>query len=406
MTVIQENIEKWGAFLNVNLTADDYNAEVKKKLAEQQKKTVMKGFRPGMVPATLVKKMYGTPILIDVVNHIVSEQLEKHIKNGGLKVLGQPIPAESKENKADWENPADFSFWFEVAFIPKLDFDLTDIKATYYNIQADDETIDRQIENLKKRFASGVSDTFGASDISDVSGNSDALDVSGTPGVSGVSDNKEVALDADFFKKAYPDGSVNSEKEMREKIRTEIEQFYNYDADRTFSKNVFDSITEKTDTEIPKEFLLRWVEFHNEKGGVSKEEIEKNFDEYDKSLKKQLAESQIIKDEGIKIEKEDIRTFYKNDVLSRYYPVNSDDPTIKEQIEKITDDALADHKNVHQLYDMLLDKRMLVIFKEKVKQQREKITFNKFMEIAYGAATKATHSHEGHSHDNHDEHKH
>ncbi|MDR0619122.1 MAG: hypothetical protein LBG17_04390 [Bacteroidales bacterium] len=366
MTVTQENIDKWGAFLNVSLVSDDYSAEIKKKLSEQQKKTTMKGFRPGMVPASLVKKMYGTSIVIDVVNHIVSEQLEKHIKDNSLSILGQPIPtakSSGKENKANWENPGDFSFWFEVAFVPTLSFSLKDIKATCYDIQADEETIDRQIENLKTRFAS---------------------------------DDKKVELDADFFKKAYPDGSVNSEKEMREKIRTEIEQFYTHDADRTFSKNVFDAIAEKTDTGIPKEFLLRWIEFHNEGRNelpLSKSEIEKHFDDYDKSLKRQLAESRIIKEEGIEVKKEDLRTFYKEDILSKYYPVNSDDPEAKERVEKIVDDALAEHKNVHQLYDMLLDKRMLAVFKEKVQAVHEKITFNKFIEIAYGAATKP-HNHE------------
>ncbi|MDR0763667.1 MAG: hypothetical protein LBF01_04140 [Bacteroidales bacterium] len=377
MTVTQENIGNWGAFLNVSLVSDDYHPEVKKKLSEQQKKTTMKGFRPGMVPATLVKKMYGPSILIDVVNRIVSEQLEKHIKDNSLYILGQPIPAvaEGKENKADWDEPADFSFWFEVAFVPTLSFSLKDIKAIYYDVQADEETIDRQIENLKTRFASET-------------------------------------LDADFFKKAYPDGNVNSEKEMREKIRAEIEQFYLYDVDRIFSKNVFDAIAEKTDTGIPKEFLLRWIEFHDEsKGGQlpsPKDEIEKRFDDYDKSLKRQIAESQIIKEEKIKIDKEDLRTFYKEDILSKYYPVapNLEDPAVKERIEKITDDALAEHKNVRQMYDMLLDKRILGVFKEKVSVEHEKIPFNKFMEIAYGCMTKPQEHIHDHDHEHEHEHEH
>jgi FKBP-type peptidyl-prolyl cis-trans isomerase (trigger factor) len=317
--------------------------------------------------------MYGQPILIDVINRVVSEQLEKYIKENSLLILGQPIPvakSSGKEDNADWENPADFSLWFEVAFIPTLSFSLKDIKATYYDIQADDETIDRQIENLKTRFAS---------------------------------DGKDVVLDADFFTKVYPDGSVNSEKEMREKIRADIEQFYTHDADRIFSKNVFDAIAEKTDIGIPKEFLLRWIEFHSErKEPLPKEEIEKHFEQYEKSLKKQLAEAQIIKEEDIKIEKEDLRTFYKKDVLSKYYPVDSEDPAIQEQIEKITDGALAEHKNAHQLYDMLLDKQMLAVFKQNVEATHEKITFNKFMEIAYGSITKP-HDHE---HEHEHSHKH
>jgi trigger factor len=359
MTVNQENIEKWGAFLQVNIATEDYSQELKKKLTEQQKKAMLKGFRPGMVPMAIVKKMYGTHLTIDAVNHIVSEQLEKYIKDNDLKILGQPIPAAGKEIKADWDNPADFVFWFEIAFIPSLKFSLTDIKVKYYDIQADEETINRQIDSLKARFADGK-------------------------------EAKDVVLDKDFFKKAYPNDDIKDEKELREKIRTEIEQFYTYDADRTFSKDVFDAIAESTQTGIPKEFLLRWIEFHNEQQKTSAEDIEKHFDEYEKSLKRQLAESQIIKDENIKIEREDIRTYYKDDVLSRYYPVGSDDPAMQEQIEKITDGALAEPKNMHQLYGMLLDKRILAIFKEKVKAKHEKISFNKFMEVAYGSMTAAT----------------
>jgi FKBP-type peptidyl-prolyl cis-trans isomerase (trigger factor) len=358
MTVNQENIEKWGAFLQVNIATDDYSDELKKKLTEQQKKTVLKGFRPGMVPMAMVKKMYGTHLTIDAVNRIVSEQLEKYIKDNDLKILGQPIPAPNKEIKADWDNPSDFVFWFEVAFIPTLKFSLTDIKAKYYDIEADEETVTRQIDSLKSRFSEGK-------------------------------DVKDVVLDTDFFKKAYPNDNIKNEKELREKIRTEIEQFYTYDADRTFSKDVFDAIAKATETGIPKEFLMRWIEFHNEQQKTSTQEIEKHFDEYEKSLKKQLAESQIIKDENITIEREDIRTYYKEDVLSKYYPVGSDDPAMQEQIEKITDGALAEPKNMHQLYGMLLDKHILALFKEKVKAKHEKISFNKFMEIAYGAMTTA-----------------
>jgi FKBP-type peptidyl-prolyl cis-trans isomerase (trigger factor) len=373
MTVNQENIEQWGAYLQVSITPDDYSLNVKKKLAEQQKKTILKGFRTGMVPASLVKKMYGTSILVDVINHILSELLEKHIKDNSLPILGQPIPALGKENKADWENPSDFSFWFEVAFVPQLKFDLTKIEAVHYDIQADEGTINKHIENLKARVG-----------------------------------GEDIAMDEEFFKKMYPNDNIKTEEELREKIRTEIEQFYTHDAERTFSKNVFDAIAEKTDINIPKEFLIRWIECHNEKQKLSVGEIEKHFDEYEKSLKRQFVEAQIIKDENIKIGKDDLRTFYRNDVLSRYYPVSSGDPEMEEQIEKITDNAFAEQKTVNQLYDMLLDKRLLAVFKEKVVVRHEKITFNEFMEKAYGQMT-AEHEHSEdcgcEEHEEHEEHE-
>ena len=110
------------AILTVNLTEADYATAVESKLKEYSKKAQIKGFRPGKVPVTLVRKMYGKGILVDEINELLGKSVDGYIKENNLRILGEPLPVASD---IDFDNQKDFSFQFELGLLP--DFELPDL---------------------------------------------------------------------------------------------------------------------------------------------------------------------------------------------------------------------------------------------------------------------------------------
>ena len=111
MEVIKNQIDDLNIELTISLKGEDYAEREKKRLAAYRRNADFKGFRKGMVPPQLVKKIYGDQALYEAVNGIVSEELEKFITDNDLHILGEPIASESqKEN--EWKDGSDFEFKF------------------------------------------------------------------------------------------------------------------------------------------------------------------------------------------------------------------------------------------------------------------------------------------------------
>ncbi len=147
MNITRENIDALNAIVKVSIEKNDYEATVNEVLKDYRKKANMPGFRPGKVPAGLVKKMYGKAILADEVNKLLSKNLMQHIVEEKLNILGEPLPNEEKQPKIDWDNDTDFDFYFDIAVAPEIDVKLDkDVKYPYYTIAVDDETVNKQIE--------------------------------------------------------------------------------------------------------------------------------------------------------------------------------------------------------------------------------------------------------------------
>lgn len=141
--------------LTISLVEEDYQAEVKKQLAELGRRRPIKGFRPGHVPAGLLKKYYGGQVTAEVVDQIVSRELSEYIRNNNIDLLGEPML--SVDTKVDMVNEKDFSFKFDLGFAPEFDLKLDKrVKVPYYNIEVSREMIDNQNEAFKKRFGTQV----------------------------------------------------------------------------------------------------------------------------------------------------------------------------------------------------------------------------------------------------------
>ncbi len=152
MNITRENIDDLNAVIRMTIEKSDYEQRVNDVLKNYQKKANMPGFRPGKVPAGLIRKMYGTAALVDEINKLVSENLSGYITDNKLDILGEPLPSES-QNTIDFDNQENFEFAFDIALTPKLDIKLTKKeKVSYFNIQITDEMLDSQVKSMTGRF--------------------------------------------------------------------------------------------------------------------------------------------------------------------------------------------------------------------------------------------------------------
>lgn len=150
-----EKVDAVNGVITVSLAENDYQEKVKKELKQIGMRYPEKGFRPGHVPAGLLQKKYGKEVLVDVVNREISESLSKHISDNKLNVLGEPLLSNAEDINFDTDK--DFTFKFEVGFAPEIDLTIDKkIAIPYYNIEVDDDMVNKQDEALKRRFGKQV----------------------------------------------------------------------------------------------------------------------------------------------------------------------------------------------------------------------------------------------------------
>ena len=152
MNITQENIDGLNAVLKVKVTSEAYQPKVENALKNYQKKASVPGFRPGKVPVTLIKKMYGKSVLIDSINELLQDTVIKYIKEKNLDILGQPLP-QNEENIIDWDNQKEFEFSYEMGLAPSFHINLSDsTKFVYETVKVDNELIDKYVTDICKRY--------------------------------------------------------------------------------------------------------------------------------------------------------------------------------------------------------------------------------------------------------------
>jgi trigger factor len=153
MNITRENINDQNAVLNVKIEKADYQEKVEKVLKDYRKKANIKGFRPGMVPIDLIRKMYGFAVKVDEINKTVSENLQKYITDEKIEILGDPLPKTDEQEKIDFEKQDDFKFSFELGLAPvvELSFGKKD-KVDSYEIIIDEKMKNDYLNNYTRRF--------------------------------------------------------------------------------------------------------------------------------------------------------------------------------------------------------------------------------------------------------------
>jgi trigger factor len=181
MNITRENIDELNTVLKIEISKPDYEEKVENVLKDYRKKANIKGFRPGMVPIGLVKKMYGKAIQIDEINKIVTENIQKYITDEKLEILGDPIPKSDEQENIDFDTREEFTFSFELGLTPDIDLKLNKKnKVTQYDIIIDDKMRNDYLDNYKRRFGElRNAETTEEKDV--VKGRLEAIDNNGDP---------------------------------------------------------------------------------------------------------------------------------------------------------------------------------------------------------------------------------
>lgn len=152
MNVSLQNIDKVSALLTVKLEKADYEAQVETTLKKYRKQANVPGFRPGMVPMGMIKKMYGKGVKAEEVNKILSEQVYAYIKDNKVNILGEPLPSEDKQPEINFDTQDDYEFVFDLALAPEFKIEAAKSdKIPYYNIEVTDEMVNAQIDMYRQR---------------------------------------------------------------------------------------------------------------------------------------------------------------------------------------------------------------------------------------------------------------
>ena len=373
MKIEQSEIKDLTAVLSITIEPADYQETVQQELKKIRQKAQIPGFRPGMVPLGLVKKMYGKGVLADVLNRLVGENLQKHIEEKDLHVLGDPMPNDELTKNIDLDNEDTFTFAFDIAVAPEFDAKLNGKnKLTYYTINVTDEMVDKQVQSYADRFGEYVevedvkegdvlrgllteqkeggivkenailnpqymkekkqqklfakakkgdiitfnpmkaygSEVEVSSMLSISKEEATGLESDFTFEIQSITRHEPSKIDGELFAKVYGNDVPKDEKEFRARVKAELEQNMAEDSKYKFGLDAKEAIMKKMEkVALPETFLKNWVLKTDEK--MTAEQLDKEFPAMLEQLKWQLAKDQLMKAYEIKVEKEDVEAYAK-----------------------------------------------------------------------------------------------
>ena len=156
MNITQEKIGDLKSLVRISLSKADYEPKVTEQIKKLAKRAEIKGFRKGMVPMGVVKKMYGNSVLAEEINKELNDQMWKYLQENKIDVLGQPIPAADQAMlDIDIAEMKDIDFTYEIGLAPDIDLSYVENAAAFdkYKINVTDQMIDEEIDRIRKRFA-------------------------------------------------------------------------------------------------------------------------------------------------------------------------------------------------------------------------------------------------------------
>jgi FKBP-type peptidyl-prolyl cis-trans isomerase (trigger factor) len=318
-TVTRENIGVLNDKIVVKVGREDYLNSFEKTLKTYGKSANIPGFRKGMVPASVIKKMHGQAVFTDEVLRTVEKELTKYMQDEKLDIFAQPLPlAENDARNLDVNNPAEYSFGFEVGLKPEFQVaDLSQEKVKLFKVNVTDEMVNEHIERLRKGYGKKKDPDAGNED-----------------------ENIELAeVNDELFKAAYPGKDIKNEEEFRAEIRKDIETYWENESKKQFQHEVYHRLLDHSVITFPEAFLKRWLETGTEKQKTP-EEVEKEYPHFVNQLKWTLINDKISADQKIEITADDIKTFAKKQLFGYMgmQMMDEEQPWVEEYLNKMMQD--------------------------------------------------------------------
>ena len=438
MKVTKKEIDALNATLVISLEKEDYNTDVEKILKDYRQKANIPGFRPGKVPMGMIKKMYGTSVLIDEINKKVSHELYNYIYTEKIDILGEPLPNESEQKTINWDKDESFDFFFDIAVAPEFEVKLSKKdKIKLYDIEPGEDLINKYVEGYQKQFGSHIEkDTVSEDDLlkgtfaedkedgvvkkdgvflvntlktkkaqkifigkkkgetikfklKEVFKNDTDLksmlniddaqleNLSDTFSftIESISEFKDSELDQSLFDKVFGEGVVKSEAEFRNKIIEQAKENLRKDADYKFHIDAKEKLTTKIKFELPDDFLKRWLITTNKE--ITQERLDKEYPYFQEDMKWQLIKGKIIKDQKIEVEEDkllDSAKEYAKAQFQMYGSVNIPD----EYLENFAKEILQKKEERQKIVEQYLESQVVAFVRETVKVENTSIDYDKF----------------------------
>jgi trigger factor len=440
MNITRENVDALNAVVKVDIAKEDYSDKVEKILVDYRKTANIPGFRKGHVPMGMVKKQYGKAVLVDEVNKLLQDALNKYLTEEKLDVLGQPLPKTQEE--IDWESDK-FSFEFELGLAPEFKVDLKSKKSiTQYNIVADKKMIDEQIERVQKQYGKLVpqdavekdSEITGAYTneekeidntvtltLDKFKGKSTAkqfvgakagdvitlktkglfeddhdlmhalkiehddahgLDVEVNFTISEINKREVADLDQELFDKLFGKDEVTSVTELRAKIKEDAEKQFVQQADQKLLNDVTEHLVENTKFDLPAEFLTKWMQTSGEQE-LDADQAREEYEKSEKSLRYQLIEGKLIEANNVQVTMDDIKSHAREMIKGQMAQFGQMNPSDKE-LDDIAARVLSNQDEARRISEQLVSQKLLIVYKEKANLKTKELSYENFVKEVYG----------------------
>ena len=415
--------------IKISVEKSDYQETVEKTLKDMRRRANVPGFRPGMVPMGMIKKMYGASAKMEALNTVVSDSLNKHIMDNKLDLIGYPLSDLDQQQPADLDKEEDIDFYFEAALRPEINIDYTNTMVDFYHIIPTDEEVDKVVEDLQQRNPdTSHPETVGENDrlelkvreaedgkeleggfqkdglfihmdqikdkesremivgkevgaefiinfakafdseeaVAKVLGEDAPVDSDYNIIIDDAIRDEKPELNEDFFKKIFPDKEIKELDKFKQAVKAEMEKQHEAEADPILFNKMVDELVAAVHFDLPDAFLKRWL-VENSRGEIKADDIEKNYEkDYVKGLRWQLIEDSIVKaNPELIITDEEL----KNYVLRQIFPgidYNTLEDDMKANLDKIAANYLKDGKQNEQLKNQLADVKMTQFLKGKM----------------------------------------
>jgi len=438
MKVSKKDIDKLNSVLSVSIEKTDYESKVEEVIKDYKKKANIPGFRKGHTPIGLIKKQYGISVKVDEINKLMQKGLSDYLGDEKLDILGNPLPVE--KNDLDW-NADNITFDFEIGLSPEFEVSLKNKKAiSSYEIDVDKKMIDDQLKNIQNQYGKLIAKTkiedgfeingkfineeFEVDNTSnfklkDIKGKSnkeslkklnigDSIDLKTKDLFDKDSDlsfhlktnddNKDKVksikfllneinerepadLNQDLFDKLFGKDAIKSVTELKNKLKSDAESNFINQTDQKLLNDVTEYLIDNTKFDLPVNFLKKWMQTAGEKR-LDEKEAALEYEKSEKGLRYQLIESKIVKDNDIKIDHDQIKDFSKDLIktqMKQYGQNNSEE----KELESISQRILSNKDEVKRISDQLLSKKLIDLFKSNLKFKNNKVSYEKFIEMAY-----------------------
>lgn len=434
MNIVKNQIDELNIQLIVTVAHDDYAEAEKKELQRCKRTAEFKGFRKGMVPMSLIQKVYGERVLGEVVNKVLSDAINNFVKENNIKMVGEALPSEDQP-EIEWKSGNDFTFKFDIATTSEVNFELSkDDKVKVYEIKVSAEAKKEMKDNLLRQFGSltdaeqAGEDDFVIVDfaqegktvegsyvgVKNVEGEAkskflgakvgDQFDVNVNEAFTNESDRaymlkvkkeelaslapefhvtvKEVKTFApaeenqETYDKIFGENQVHNAEEFDKAVTARLEENYKQESDYKLSKDLREYLVKKADIKLPEEFLKRWL-FNINDGKFSKEEIEKEAPAFFEDFRWQMVRGYIMQKFDLKIEEKDVHEAAQAYVAYQYASYgmgNVPEAILKDSVARV----LQDENTSRRIVENVEATKVIEAVKGAVTLKAEKVSVEDF----------------------------